>query len=176
MANPKPDFESAVEADYAVLARAATVLCRSKSDVEDVLQETMLRAFNAYPSFRGGSSFLTWAYTILARVAQARNLSAARCIPEAYALSQPEHLPPVDRAIVMDEEHRCLIDAIRALPERQREMVTLHFLQEVSYDEIAQALGVTVGTVKATVFQAKATLRSTLAKKGIRRKATHVLS
>ena len=85
MANPKPDFESAVETDYAALARAATVLCRSKSDVEDVLQETMLRAFNAYPSFRGGSSFLTWAYAILARVAQARNLNAAGCIPERRA-------------------------------------------------------------------------------------------
>ena len=83
MVNPKPDFESAVEADYAALARAATVLCRSQSDVDDVLQETMLRAFNAYRSFRGGSSFLTWAYTILARVAQARNLSAAKSIPEA---------------------------------------------------------------------------------------------
>ncbi len=137
MANPKPDFESAVEADYAALARAATVLCRSKSDVEDVLQETMLRAFKAYPAFRGGSSFLTWAYAILARVAQARNLSAARCIPETYALSKSDHLPPADRAVVADEEHRCLIDAIRALPERQREIVTLHFLQEVSCDEIA---------------------------------------
>jgi RNA polymerase sigma-70 factor (ECF subfamily) len=110
------------------------------------------------------------------RVAQARNLNAARCIPEAYARGQPEHLPPVDSAIVVNEEHRCLIDAIRVLPERQREMVTLHFLKEVSYDEIARALDVSVGTVKATVFQAKASLRSALAKKGIHRKANHVLS
>jgi len=79
----------------------------------------------------------------------------------------------VDRAVVAGEEYRCLIDAIRELPERQREMVTLHFLQEVSYDEIAQALGVSVGTVKATVFQAKASLRTALTKRGIRRKATH---
>src|SRR5262245_35789052 len=133
MANPKPDFESAVEADYGALARAAAVLCRSQSDVQDVLQETLLRAFNAYPRFRGESSFLTWAYTILASVAHTRNLSATRRVPEAYALSHPEHLPPVDRAIVVNEEHRCLIDAIRALPERQREVVTLHFLHEVSY-------------------------------------------
>src|SRR4030095_831652 len=159
MAHPKPDFESAVDANYPALARAATVLCRSESDVEDVLQETMLRAFNAYPAFRGGSSFLTWTYAILARVAHARNLTAAKRVPEPWALGQSEYLPPVDRAVVADEEHRCLIDAIRALPERQREIVTLHFLQEVSYDEIAQALSLSMGTVKATVFQAKASLR-----------------
>ena len=176
MTNHQGDFESAVEAAYPALARAATVLCWSRSDVDDVVQETMLRAFKSYTSFRGDSSFLTWTYTILARVAQASNEGRSRCIPADYSMSQPQQLPPVDRAVIIDEDARCVIDAIRSLPERQREIVTLRFLEELSYGEIAEALAISLGTVKATIFEAKMSLRSALAAKGIRRKAIYVLS
>ena len=167
----KQDFEAAAQEAYPALVRAATVLCWSRADAEDVVQDTMLRAFKSYGAFRGDSSFFTWAYAILARTAQAANHAHTKCLPSDYALSQPQHLPPVDRAVVLNEDARVLIDAIRSLPARQREMVTLHFLEDLGYAEIAAALAVSVGTVKATIFQAKAALRSVLARKGIGRKA-----
>jgi len=176
MTNHRGDFAVEVEAAYPALVRAATVLCWSRSDAEDVVQETVVRACKSYASFRGDSSFLTWTYTILARVAQASNQGRSRCIPADYAMSQPQQLPPVDRAVIIDDDARCVIEAIRSLPERQREMVTLRFLEELSYAEIAEALAISVGTVKATIFEAKMSLRSTLAGKGIRRKASYVLS
>ena len=80
----------------------------------------------------------------------------------AAAAARNHSLPPVDSALLEAEEARVLIDAIRWLPERQREMITLHFLQELSYAEIAGALGVAVGTVKATIFSAKIALRDAL--------------
>ncbi len=169
------DFEAAAEAAYPALGRAATILCWSRSDVEDVVQETMLRAFKAYGSFRGDSSFLTWAYAILARVAQAANRRHVNRLPSDLANDQPLPLPPVDRAVVAEEDARCLIDAIRSLPDRQREMVTLHFLEHFRYAEIADALGVSVGTVKATLFEAKVSLRRALARKGLGRKELYVL-
>ncbi len=172
----KGDFESEVTAVYPALMRAATVLCWSRSDVEDVVQDALLRAFSAYPSFKGESSFLTWAYAILSRVAQAANRRGSRLVPDDYTMNQPQQIPPLDHAVVVDEDARLLIDAIRSLPERQREMLTLRFLEELSYNEIAEALKVSLGTVKATVFQAKMSLRSALAKKGIHRKVIHVLS
>lgn len=172
----KPDFESEVEAAYSGLVRAATVLCWSNADVEDVIQETLVRAFKSYASFRGECRFLTWAYSILARVAQDANRRYARPIPAEYATSHPDQLPPVDRAVMLDEEARCVIDAIRSLPERQREALTLHFLRELPYGEIAAALGVSVGTVKATIFAAKKSLRAALARKEIRKAVPNVVS
>ena len=77
----------------------------------------------------------------------------------------PEPLPPVDAALIEDEMARRMIDAIRQLPQRQREMVTLHYLDERPYRDIAEALGVSIGTVKATLFNAKQSLREALAEK-----------
>jgi RNA polymerase sigma-70 factor (ECF subfamily) len=176
MGNSKGDFATEAEAAYPALTRAATVLCRVRSDVEDVVHETLIRALNAYPSFRGNASFLTWTYSILVRAARDANQTRAAGIPADYAMSRPQQLPPVDRAAILEEETRQLIDAVRSLPERQREMVTLHFLRELSYVQIAEALGVSVGTVKATLFEAKMSLRAALAGRNLNRRAENALS
>lgn len=152
------------------------VLCWSKADVEDVVQETMLSAYKAFGSFRGDSSFLTWAYRILARAAHAANTRQAKVLPIEYAESKPEQLPPADRSVVLDDDARVVIDAIRALPERQREIITLYLLKELSYGEISSAMEVSLGTVKATIFEAKNSLRAALAKKGIVKMSIHELS
>jgi RNA polymerase sigma-70 factor (ECF subfamily) len=172
----KGDFEPAAAQAYPALTRAATVLCWSRSDVDDVVQETMLSAFKSYDLFRGDSSFFTWAYRILVRAAHAANQKRARVLPSDYAMGQAQQLPPADRAIILDEEARGVIDAIRSLPERQREIITLHLLEQLSYAEISSAMEVSLGTVKATIFQAKTSLRATLASKGIVRKSIHELS
>ena len=161
---------------YPSLTRAATVLCWSKADVEDVVQETMLGAYKSFGSFRGDSSFLTWAYRILVRAAQTANHKRAKVLPAEYALTREQQLPPADRTVILDEEARGVIDAIRSLPERQREIITLYLLKEFSYAEISSALEVSLGTVKATIFEAKASLRAALAKKGIVKRSIHVLS
>ncbi len=163
MARCDRDFDANLTPVYPALVRSAAVLCWSKDDVEDVVQETVLRGFQSYGSFRRESPFLTWMYVILLRVAAAANRQRRRQVPLDYRLDQPDQLPPVDRAVIDDEQGGMVIDAIRGLPQRQREMVTLHFLHDLSYPQIAEALGVAVGTVKATLFSAKASLREALA-------------
>jgi RNA polymerase sigma-70 factor, ECF subfamily len=175
MAGQKEEFNPVAARAYPALTRAAVVLCWSKSDVDDVVQETMLSAFKSYGSFRGESTFLTWVYRILARAAQAANRKSAKVIPEEYAMRQANQLPPADRAVVQDEDARAVINAIRSLPERQREIITLHLLKECSYAEISAAMEVSLGTVKATIYEAKMSLRAALAKKGIVRKSIHEL-
>lgn len=152
------------------------VLCWSKADVEDVVQETMLSAYKAFGSFRGDSSFLTWAYRILARAAQAANRKYAKVLPIEYAASQPQQLPPADRSVLLDDDARVVIDAIRSLPERQREIITLYLLKELSYAEISSTMQISLGTVKATIFEAKTSLRTALARKGIVKTSIHELS
>ena len=157
------DFERAVNDAYPALVRSAHVLCWSHADVDDVVQETMLQALRGFASFRGTSTPLTWCYAILARVAAGANRRRRRA-PTGYAVAlHADGLPPIDEAMIQDETGRLIVDAIRGLPERQREVVTLHFLQNLSYAEIADSLGVAVGTVKATVHAAKVSLRKTLA-------------
>jgi RNA polymerase sigma-70 factor (ECF subfamily) len=152
------------------------VLCWSKSDADDVVQETMLSAFKSYASFRGESSFLTWAYRILARAARSANHKRAAVLSADYAINQPPQLPPADRLMIRDEDTRGVIDAIRSLPERQREIITLFLLKEFSYAEISVAMEVSLGTVKATIFEAKISLRAALARKGIVRGSSYAMS
>ena len=78
MADANPDFEAEVKVAYPTMVRFATVLCWSSADVEEMVQETVLRAFRSYPSFRGEATFLTWACAILARVAADANRRRAR--------------------------------------------------------------------------------------------------
>ena len=163
MSYPEREFESALEAVYPALVRSASVLCWSGADIEDVVQETVLQAWRSYSSFRGRSSMLTWCYAILARVSAAANRQRLKKLPADYATGRTDQLPPVDAAVLEGELARAVIDAIRALPQRQREVVTLHFLEELSYAEIAEALDIAIGTVKATIFAAKMSLRQALA-------------
>src|SRR5690348_15538363 len=140
MTHRKRDFESQLQAVYLPLLRSAAVLCWSRDDVEDVVQETLLQALRSAHSFGGRSSLLTWAYVILARVAGTANEKRRRRhFPSSRDLSTvPDVLPPVDSRVIADEESRALTNAIRTLPQRQREMVTLHFLEDLSYAQIAQ--------------------------------------
>ncbi len=161
------DFASSLGAISPALSRAARMLCWSQADVDDVVQDTLLEAFRSKRSFRGNAGLVTWCYTILTRVAARANRRYRRAMTnvqsdmdQAAAMDAP--LPPVDRRLVEDESARAMVDAVRALPERQREMITLHFLQDCSYAEIAESLGVSIGTVKATVFAAKQSLRNKL--------------
>ncbi len=155
-------FESEAAAAYAPLRRAASVLCASKMDVEDVVQETLVAAYRAFGKFRGESSFFSWSYRILVRTATRVNRSRLRKLDEGDPILFPECLPSADRSLMRQERNRQLLDSVRSLPSRQREMITLHFLEDLSYPEIAKALDVSVGTVKATLFEAKSRLRRLL--------------
>ena len=164
MTHRRGDFESQLQAVYLPLLRSAAVLCWSSADVEDVVQETMLQALRSQHSFGQKSSLLTWTYVILSRVAGAANQKRRRQVTADDLSRVPDALPPVDRSMIADEEARVVTDAIRQLPQRQREMVTLHFLEDLSYAQVAAALDVSIGTVKATIFAAKASLREALSR------------
>lgn len=168
-------FEKQVESAMPQLTRAATVLCRCRGDIDDAVQETLIRAHNAFGNFRGDASFFTWSYRILLRVTQKMNQKWDRALPDAEDLPMIQTLPAVDRSVIRDEQARQVIDAIRSLPGRQREMITLHFMEHLTYHEIASTLEVSLGTVKATIFQAKKNLRSILEKQNLNLKSFYVL-
>jgi len=170
------DFADAARTAYPMLARAAAVLLENQADAEDAVQEAILRAYRAYGSFRGESSFATWVYTILTRVAAdfRRGHRPAEALDEARHVLPARTAPP-DALAESDDESRALLEHLRALPHRQKEIVTLFYLDSLSYREVAEALGISVGTVKSALSCARAALREGLAPRGAERKVNSEL-
>ncbi len=129
---------------------------------EDATQETLFRAWKAAPRFRGDASFRTWILRIALNVVRTM---AARTPREVGSESVPERSSEGDGAdadAALEEARKRVRAAIRELPPRQREAIVLKVYSDLTYEEVASILGVTVGAAKAHVHQATANLRRRL--------------
>jgi RNA polymerase sigma-70 factor (ECF subfamily) len=143
---------------YVGLVRGS--LFRLSSDVDrldDLVQEVFLRVWRGLPGFRGQSAFRTWLYRIVINVAQRRPRGLS--VPWLEAQSTP----PVWGEL----HHRDLVQrGLAALPPRQRALLVLHDLEDLPQAEVAEILGIRLGTVKAGVHQARQRLRQWLTDQG----------
>ena len=129
---------------------------------DDLAQEVFLRAYRALVGFEGRSRFSTWLYRIAYNVflnhrTRTRELAALPAGFESQAAAPESELSPARLDLRRD-----LSAAIAALPERYRAVVTLHYLEDVSYPEIAEILDLPLGTVKTHLHRAKKMLRAQL--------------
>ncbi|HEU4759563.1 MAG TPA: sigma-70 family RNA polymerase sigma factor [Dehalococcoidia bacterium] len=142
----------------------------SPQAAEDAAQEAFIHAYRSLTSFRGGS-FRAWLLRIAAnacydelrrrRARPALSLDA----PVAHGdrpLDVPHPGPSLDEHAQRLELARCLQDALAALPPDQRLAVILCDAQGLSYEEISEATGVSLGTVKSRISRARARLRDLL--------------
>jgi RNA polymerase sigma-70 factor (ECF subfamily) len=147
------------DAVFAMLSR--TLAGRRPGSVEDLAQETFLRVFRALPDFRasGPARLSTWILTIASRLAidELRKKHADGVVPES--LTAPER---ADARVDRDAARRALLSALDALGDEMRAAFVLRAYHELSYEEIAEALGVELGTVKSRLSRAKASLREAL--------------
>jgi RNA polymerase sigma-70 factor (ECF subfamily) len=142
-----------------VYGKAFSIL-KNHLDADDVVQETFLRAYRALPGFRFESSFRTWLITIATR--QALNfLDRQRSNHESLDGQEegPEHaaLRVEDNqmtALLDQESRRLLREALPKLPKRQRQALMLKLENDWKYEQIAQEMGTSVGSVKAHIFHA----------------------
>ena len=143
-----------------VYGKAFSIL-KNHQDADDVVQETFIRVFRALPGFRFESSFRTWLITIATRQAlnyrervtkDHDNLDG----PEGTTLEHPAlRVEETQVASVLDlEARRLLREALPNLPRRQKEALTLKLQHDWKYEQIAQAMGTSVGSVKAHIFHA----------------------
>jgi RNA polymerase sigma-70 factor (ECF subfamily) len=135
-------------------------LTGSKEDGEDLAQETFVRAWKSWPSFRAESQPSTWLHTVAVRMFADWCRSRARRAREvsddvAAAYHEAAHtlLPDGDSE---------LEDAIARLPPQMRHAVVLHYLEGLPLDQIATHLGKSVGTIKAQLHAARRQLRESL--------------
>jgi RNA polymerase sigma factor (sigma-70 family) len=158
-------FEALVRAHQEVAFRTAWVASGGADDAEDAAQEGFMKAFAALPRFRAGAPFRPWLLTIVANEARNRRRSAGR--REALALRVP--LPNDDgqaspEASALEAERRtALLEALRRIPDADREVIAYRYLMELSEAETAAALGVPVGTAKSRLSRALDRLRAVVA-------------
>ena len=143
----------------------------NREDAQDCLQEAMLRVYRAIGGFKGQSSFSTWLYRItmntcldeLRRKKNKQSTSLDNLLEQGWSPSDDEGTP--EKHAVRSELRRELNKAIQELPEDMRSAVVLRDIQGFSYDEIAGALGVNVGTIKSRISRAREKLRGKLKEK-----------
>jgi len=144
-------------------------------DAEDVVQETFVRMFRALDRYDPGRSFRAWILTIASRLSiDHLRRRGAKWVPltvtepgsadEERERDLPDPgLGPEDLAVRGDEEEG-VEGLIQALPPHYRIVVVMRHMQDLSYEEIAAALKVPLGTVKARIHRARALLKEMLEK------------
>lgn len=142
---------------------------RDPEQVQDLAQETFIKAYRALERFRGDSAFYTWIYRIAVNTAKNQLASDAR---GGYSMSlnsggsdesdepmvEPEALRDgaTPDALAATEELKLAIDrAIADLPEDLRTALTLREMEGLSYDEIASVMACPIGTVRSRIFRAR---------------------
>jgi len=137
-----------------IIHKICFLYCRRRSDKEDLYQEIVLQLWRSYPSFKGKSTFSTWMY----RVALNTAISMKR---KFRVLAEPDTLPDMltDDESTMDlaEEVKILYKAISRLAKVEKAIILL-WLEDKSYDEIAETTGITIKNVSVKLVRIKAKL------------------
>jgi len=138
-------------------------LLGSESDAEDAVQDTFLKIQRSIASFRGQSSFLTWAFRILVNTCY--DIRRSRLRRKEQAPNDPEDLPRAaePRAPGAHPSLRMALErALRELTRHQRDVFLLYEVEGFRHAEIAALLEISETASKNTLFQAKKNLRSML--------------
>ena len=141
---------------------------RDPSEVQDLAQETFIKAYRALASFRGDSAFYTWVYRIAINTAKNFIVAQGRRPPrddiesseaEQYdgADGLREHASP-ERVLLKDEIAEMVFSTIDELPEDLKMAITLREIEGLSYDEIAETMSCPIGTVRSRIFRARETI------------------
>jgi len=160
-------FNEFVVPELDVLYRVAYSITRNKADAEDLVQDTLVRAYRAIERFDGRYP-RAWLLTIMrnAQVNRVRRKrpELMRDPDETMSRMADESADAADaESQLMDQEFEAPVEqALAALPEKFRRVVELVDLNELSYQEAADALGIPVGTVMSRLHRARRNIRQHL--------------
>ncbi|HEX2732976.1 MAG TPA: sigma-70 family RNA polymerase sigma factor [Polyangiaceae bacterium] len=164
-------FASLVRAHQARAHALAVQLVKDEHDAREIVQEAFLRVYRALDRFEGDSAFFTWLYRIVNNLAidfmrrpQRRECESLEVL---LAEHRPELAPLSDNgdpfeALANKRLKSTLERSVRDLPDYHRSVIELRELQGMSYEEIAQATGVSKGTIMSRLFHARQKLQRSL--------------
>jgi len=142
-----------------------------REDAEEVLQTAYLKVLEGAARFNGRSSLRTWFFAVVRRTAwEQRRLRWVRQLLLARWWRQSALAPcrEPDEVLSSSEESHALRHALAALPTRQREILHLVFYQELTIEEAAKVLSISLGTARTHFERGKARLRTLLEQKARR--------
>ncbi|WP_405144510.1 RNA polymerase sigma factor [Sphaerisporangium sp. NBC_01403] len=149
-------------ARYSAVAHRTAALLGAGDEAEDVVQEAFVKAFRHLAGFRREAAFKPWLLRIVANETHTMTRSRGRRTDLALKIgAEPELRAPEDpegAAIATDRRSR-LLDAVRTLPERERQAVVCRYFLQLTEAETAEVLGCPLGSVKSRTFRGLAKLR-----------------
>ena len=165
-------FEELVEKHQALVAGTVARMLGSNSDVEDIAQQVFIRVWKSARRYVPRAKFTTWLLKITRNLVfnELRRTKRRAQVPlqpegtgEDPTLKDDMILAP-DASLLETELQRTIEEAILQLPEAQRMALVLRRYEQLSYEQIAEVLDLSVPAVKSVLFRARAELRSRLSK------------
>jgi RNA polymerase sigma-70 factor (ECF subfamily) len=174
LAGDREKFHLLIRPYETQLYRTAVALLKNEADAEDVVQDAVLKAYRKLASFRGDSKFSTWLIAITLNEARGRlrrdNRAAVDSIDELregntdYTPAPLTDWREVPLAMLERQEIRALVQkAVSELPDSYREIVTLRDVEELSVNDTASLLGISISSVKVRLHRARMMLQKKLA-------------
>ena len=163
-------FEMLVVKYQRRLERLIGRMVRDTGLVQDIAQESFIRAYRALPQFRGESAFYTWLYRIAVNTAKKALMDMKRDPvvlesqlsgdseddDETYrAKREPSHGETPEALLASKEIAQTVNAAIEALSEDLRQAITLREIEGLSYEEISEVMNCPIGTVRSRIFRAR---------------------
>jgi RNA polymerase sigma-70 factor (ECF subfamily) len=166
-------FDALVQKHQARAYQYAFRLTRNPDDAADVVADAFVRVYKALQTFKGDSAFTTWLYRIETNcfldMRKKRSSRPSTSLDSMLNLGDGEvEFQVEDEAAsahdLAERSHRmtAVEEAVQRLPEYQRAMIIMYHAESMSYEEIAESLGLPIGTVKSRLNRARLSLRHLL--------------
>ncbi|CAN5513397.1 sigma-70 family RNA polymerase sigma factor SigH [soil metagenome] len=172
-------FQSLVDDTRRRAYTMALQLTRNSSDAEDLMQETYVKAWKGFDSYIAGRPFLNWLLRIMQRAyldtrrrdnpirkAESLNSMISPSDGEVQELPIADDAPTPDQELMQDEFRQQLREALDRLPDVYRTAIVMCDLDGLSYSEIADAQGTTIGTVRSRIHRGRRLLRDIVLRSG----------
>lgn len=147
-------------------------MCKNPEDAAEAAQEAFLAAWQGLKNFRGDSSFSTWLYRLASNACvdllrrEGKRQAAVSLDDEDLNLDVPSPMPSPQEEAERRELRERIEEGLQTLPPEYRAVLVLREMQQLRYDEIAQALSLDVGTVKSRISRGRRKLRGFLLERG----------
>lgn len=169
----EPDFSRVYEENYDQLFKLAYRLTGNKEDAEDVLQEAFLNAYGSYARFENKSQVSTWLYRIVVNCAykyikKLKRLPVYDVAPR-FNMTKDEFFEKLKTYDSVEDEvmnnymrEECLQLFLKCIPSKQRIAFVLKILLDMSCEEVAQIMDISVGAVKNNVYRARLLMKENM--------------